>query len=202
MSVFSVLLPIFTDYGYAAVFAVLLICGFGFPLPEDITLVTGGVIAGSGYADVHLMVVVGLAGVLLGDGVTFTFGRMYGERITRLPLIRLILTPERIALSQEKFARHGTWVMFVARFLPGLRTPVYFTAGMSRCVSYPKWLLMDGSAALLSVPPWVYLGYFGAQNYDWLFTMVSRGQHIIFGTLLAVSLAVALVYWRRRRDAS
>ena len=36
----------FTDYGYWAVLFVLIICGFGVPIPEDITLVSGGVIAG------------------------------------------------------------------------------------------------------------------------------------------------------------
>jgi membrane protein DedA with SNARE-associated domain len=48
MTIFHVLLPIFTEYGYVAVFLVLLACGFGLPLPEDITLVAGGVIAGLG----------------------------------------------------------------------------------------------------------------------------------------------------------
>jgi membrane protein DedA with SNARE-associated domain len=52
MEVFEFLMPIFTEYGYLAVFVMLLICGFGVPVPEDVTLVTGGVIAGLGHADV------------------------------------------------------------------------------------------------------------------------------------------------------
>ena len=59
----------FLQYGYAAVFAVLIACGFGVPIPEDITLVTGGIISGLGYTDVHIMVVVGMLGVLAGDGL-------------------------------------------------------------------------------------------------------------------------------------
>ena len=47
MEVFQFLMPIFTEYGYWAVFVMLLICGFGIPVPEDVTLVTGGVIAGT-----------------------------------------------------------------------------------------------------------------------------------------------------------
>lgn len=202
MAVFHALLPLFTDYGYLAVFFVLLLCGFGLPLPEDITLVAGGVIAGLGYANEHVMVIAGLAGVLIGDGATFTFGRLYGDKLTRRPFFRRVLTPERIAAAERQFTRHGRWVMFVARFLPGLRTPVYFTAGMSRCVSYPIWLLMDGTAALLSVPVWVYLGYLGARNFDWLFTMVTRGQHIILATVLCIALAVAAIWWRGRRAAA
>ena len=52
----------FLQYGYAAVFSVLIACGFGVPIPEDITLVTGGIISGLGYTDVHIMVAVGMAG--------------------------------------------------------------------------------------------------------------------------------------------
>src|ERR1700722_20313077 len=47
------LIPIFVENGCVAVFIALMICGAGLPLPEDITLVAGGVIAGLGSANVH-----------------------------------------------------------------------------------------------------------------------------------------------------
>ena len=197
MTVFNALLPIFTEYGYIAVFSMLLICGFGVPLPEDVTLVTGGVIAGLGYADEHSMVAVGLAGVMVGDGLIFLGGRVYGDRVTRIKFFQKLLTPDRFEAVQEKFAKYGRWVMFVARFLPGLRTPVFLTAGMSRRVSFPTWFLMDGFAALISVPVWVYLGYYGAKNIEWLFDTVRQGQHIVLG-LLALGAVVGGVYWWRR----
>ena len=63
------LISFFTDYGYWAVLFVLIICGFGIPIPEDITLVSGGVIAGLYPESVnsHLMLVVSMIGVLAGD---------------------------------------------------------------------------------------------------------------------------------------
>ena len=201
MTVFNALLPIFTEYGYIAMFTALLLCGFGIPIPEDIVLVTGGVIAGLGFANEHGMVAVGLAGVLTGDGVTFMLGWIYGDRITRLPLLRRSLTPARIAQAKGKFSRHGKWVMFVARFLPGLRTPVFFSAGMTRCVSFAKWLQMDGTAAVLSVPVWVYLGYSGAKNFEHLFVAVARGQYIMLGAVLFGALVAAGLWWHRRKVA-
>ncbi len=199
MDLFHALLPVFTEYGYAAVFTVLLLCGFGVPFPEDIVLVAGGVIAGLGFANEHVMFAVCLAGVLVGDGVTFALGRRYGDRLTRVRVLARLLSPKRIEQAREKFAAHGTSVMFVARFLPGLRTPVYFTAGMSRSVSYTKWLVMDGSAALLSVPVWVYLGFFSARNFDALFVMLDRGKVIIAGVLIVGAVALLARWWWRRR---
>ena len=64
MDLLDTLIRFFTENGYVAVFVVLMICGFGVPIPEDITLVAGGVIAGLGYANVHVMCAVGLFGVL------------------------------------------------------------------------------------------------------------------------------------------
>ena len=199
MEVFQLLMPIFTEYGYFAVFVMLLICGFGVPVPEDVTLVTGGVIAGLEHADVHTMFAVGMAGVLIGDGTMFTLGRLYGQRLQLLPGFRHILTPERFAASQNAFHKYGKWVMFVARFLPGLRTPVFFTAGMSHRVTYLTWFLMDGFAALISVPIWVYLGYFGAQNWDWMFGILRQFQHGILGLLGIGAAWLAYRWWKGRQ---
>ena len=55
----------FSTYGYFAVVAVLLLCGLGLPIPEDISLVAGGILSGLGKADLHLMILAGLLGVLL-----------------------------------------------------------------------------------------------------------------------------------------
>jgi membrane protein DedA with SNARE-associated domain len=60
MDILQILLDFFTGYGYVAVFTVLLVCGFGVPIPEDITLVAGGIISGLGYADVDIMFMVGM----------------------------------------------------------------------------------------------------------------------------------------------
>jgi membrane protein DedA with SNARE-associated domain len=102
---------------------------------------------------------------------------------------------------QEKFARYGNRLLFLARFLPGMRTAVYVTAGATHRVSFLRFFLLDGLAALISVPLWVYLGYAGANNREWLAMWIGRGQHgaWIVGGLLALALAV--LWWRRRRCA-
>jgi membrane protein DedA with SNARE-associated domain len=138
---------------------------------------------------------------MVGDGLMFTLGRLYGERISKLPGFRKILTPDRFASAQDAFQKYGKWVMFVARFLPGLRTPVFFSAGMSRRVSFAIWFFMDGFAALISVPIWVYLGYFGAQNWDWMFGVLRQFQHGIFA-LLGIGLVWLGWRWWRKRQAT
>lgn len=198
---FAFLEAFFTQYGYAAVFMVLLACSCGVPIPEDITLVAGGVICGLGSLNVHLMVATGMAGVLIGDSLMYLAGHHFGYRLLQFKPIARILTPERYSQVQEKFDKYGNWVLFVARFLPGLRTPIFITAGISRNISYMRFVVMDGLAALISVPLWVYLGAYGAENRDWLMRKVHQFQttFIVLGLCLA---AFVLWWWWKKRKRS
>lgn len=212
----EILIGFVTEYGYAAVFAMLLLCGFGLPVPEDITLVAGGVMTGLACPEserfltslktchgVHLMVLVSMAGVLVGDLTMMTLGRMLGQRIMKLPwLSRLISEPRRAAI-EARMQKYGSWIVFAARFTPGLRSPIFVVTGMTRRVSYLRFVLTDGAAALISVPLWVYLGFLGAQNRTALIHWIKTGQTASFVMLGIVLVFFALfIFARRRRSAA
>ncbi|WP_222593296.1 DedA family protein [Aquella oligotrophica] len=191
MEILHELIAFFTVYGYIAVFLVLIACGFGIPIPEDITLVAGGVICGlAASMDVHLMVVVSLLGVIVGDGTMFMLGKLLGPRVKNVPLVKNVFTEKRYQQMQEKVHKYGNRILFVARFLPGLRAPIFVTAGISRRVSYWKFLVMDGGAALISVPLWVYAGYYFAHDLDDLLHWVKQSE-----TFIISILAIIFIIW-------
>ncbi len=199
MDLLNLLVSFFTDHGYFAVILVLLICSLGVPLPEDITLVAGGIIAGLDYANVHIMLACAMFGVLGGDLIMFSLGHHFGDRILNWWLIKRLVTPERYAKVQDQFERYGNRMLFVARFLPGMRAAVFVTAGLSHRVSVWMFLLIDGFAAAISVPVWVYLGYFGANNTEWMMTWIHRGQASLWVLLAVVLLGFGGYWWYRRR---
>jgi membrane protein DedA with SNARE-associated domain len=201
MDLLERLVTIFAENGYVAVFIALMICGAGLPLPEDVTLVAGGVIAGLGYVNVHGMFALAMFGVLLGDSAIFLLGYRYGARILKWRFVARILTPKRYQVMQEKFSSHGNRMLFVGRFLPGMRTTLYITAGISHRVSFLRFLLIDGLAALISVPFWVYLGYFGADNHEWLMKWMSRGQTSLWALVGIIVILLLVLWWRHRRRA-
>ena len=199
MDLLQQLITIFAQNRSAAVFIALMICGAGLPLPEDITLVAGGVIAGLGYANVHAMVALAMFGVLLGDSAIFLLGHHYGARILQWRFVARVLTPERYLKVQEKFDQYGNRMLFFARFLPGMRTTVYLTAGTTHRVSFLRFLLIDTLAALISVPFWVYLGFFGADNHEWLVKWLHRGQSSLWVLVGILLLTVLVLWWKHRR---
>lgn len=196
MEVLNYLIAFFSAYGYFAVFIVLVACGFGLPIPEDITLIAGGVICslseGNGHGlSVYIMGMVGLIGVLSGDSSMFMLGNKLGSRITRIPGLKHIITPKIYAKIQEKVHRYGVKILFIARFLPGLRAPIFVTAGISHKVKFWKFILLDGAAALISVPIWVYAGYFFAHDLNHLLVLAHKSQ--LFVSLGFAVLIILLV---------
>src|SRR5512133_3238980 len=92
--------------GFGVVFTMLLLCGFGLPMPEDVILATGGVLAwlASDVDEVTFsamirdrglltMVVVGLAGIVAGYAIIFRTGRRFALQIADLRRLRRILAP-------------------------------------------------------------------------------------------------------------
>ena len=88
----------------------------------------------------------------------------------------------------------------MARFIPGLRSPIFLTAGMSGKVSFWQWLIMDGLAALISVPIWIYLGDFGAENRDWLMHKIHQFQNGFMGLVIILTLWLIWFWWRKRQN--
>lgn len=195
MDILQYLIEFFSQYGYIAVFLVLVICGFGVPIPEDITLVSGGVICGlaATQLDVNIMLIVSFCGVLAGDSIMFMLGRILGEKVKTLPLLRLIFTEKVYMKMQQKATRYGSWILFVARFLPGLRSAIFVTAGVSRKVSFWKFFALDGVAALISVPVWVYAGYYFAHDMDKLVGWIKSSEKIVISTVIAL-IIIAVIF--------
>ena len=197
----DILVAFFTDYGYLAVFLVLLLCGFGLPIPEDITLVSGGIIAGLGFANLQVMMFVGMIGILLGDSIVFLMGYYSSEKFLKLRFIKKILTKERFQKVEEAFGKYGNFVLFMARFMPGLRMPIYFTAGTTRKVSYVQFFIIDFIASIISAPLWVYLGYYGANNKDWILETVKQSQIILISVVVLIVLFFLIRFFYKRKKS-
>jgi len=181
-------------------------CGLGLPLPEDVALITGGYLAGKGppigVGSLPLMILVGLAGILIGDTIIFKAGATYGEALLQTRIGRHI-PGEKIERIIGLFERHGPKFIMMARFLPGVRAVTYFVAGTTG-VPYWKFLLYDGIAACASAPGWVLLGHWAGKHRmlrkAWQYA--KEVQIGVIGIILAIIIlwvAFALIRRRMRR---
>ncbi len=179
-------------WSYAGLFALLLIAGLGLPLPEDIPLLAAGWLVSEGHARFDGMVLTGLIGVLVGDLLMFHMGRRYGAQIVEHRWFRRILKPWLLEKARQKYEHHGAKIIFAARFMPGLRPVMFATAGMFR-IKYWKFLIFDGSAALISVPLWVWIGREFPAYIKQILGGTRTATNIVVGLFVAVF--VGFVLW-------
>lgn len=187
---------------YLTVFGILLACGLGVPLPEDLSLILGGYLAHQGAANLPAMMAVGFFGILVGDSMIYAIGRRVGLSPSKGGLIGRIVTPEKRALVAHMFERHGRKVVMIARFMPGLRAVTYFTAGSVR-MPYLQFIFWDGIAALASAPFFVWLGFRFGDEMDALIAKVKEGQMAAISALVLLGVAFfAYRFIRNRRRRS
>jgi len=194
-----------TPFGaYLWLFSILLLCGFGLPIPEDISLIAAGYIswrAKHGYpplVNVHKAFAVCLTAVLAGDTIAFFFGRRYGRRVLASNLARRYFTPKRQLRTRAYFRKFGSKVVLVGRFTPGLRFTIFFTAGTLH-VRPPVFFIYDFVAAAFSVPVLVYIAYLFGGQIDNVIKYARRAEHGILVAVVIVAAIVVIRLMRRRR---
>jgi membrane protein DedA with SNARE-associated domain len=185
--------------GIFAIFGILVICGLGFPMPEDIPLLAAGYLAYIGETTVLTACIVCLLGVLIGDTIIFYVGRHLGVRLFRSRLAMAITTPERIEKVEGYYHKYGTKIIFFGRFTAGFRSPVFFVAGALK-IPYRRFLFLDGVAACVSVPLWIFLGDHFGEEIDTFLHWVHRAKNIFYvivGAVIAIIVGI-LVYKAQR----
>ena len=183
---------------YFLIFGILLACGLGLPIPEDITLFAAGLLSYYGLTDVSTMTATAFFGVLLGDLIIFSLGFFYGRKLTKKWIFHKLLPDDRLNSVQKRFHKSGTRLVFAARFMPGLRAPVYFSAGTLH-LPFRTFLFYDGAAALISVPTIIGLVYYFGDQLDRVVRIIQRIEHGIAFVILAGVLAIAAKWYVTHR---
>ena len=112
------LLDFFATYGLIAVFLSLVLTPVGNPVPEDISLLAGGMIAGTGQTSIWTALAVGYAGVMLGDCVAWAMGRRVGLKPGGF--LSRAVGAKQVARLQRFYQRFGDWTIVICRQLPGI----------------------------------------------------------------------------------
>jgi membrane protein DedA with SNARE-associated domain len=183
---------------YYTLSGILLLCGLGLPIPEDISLISAGYMAHKGVVNVHTVFLVCLCSVLAGDTLAFVLGTFFGGRVLGNRYFQRVFTPKKQLRVRAYFRKYGSKVIFVGRFLPGLRFSIFFSAG-TLGVRTATFLVYDTMAALLSVPTLIYLAWLFGENIDKVASWARRSEYGILFAVSAAVLLLALRAWRRSR---
>jgi membrane protein DedA with SNARE-associated domain len=177
--------------GYPVLFGLLLSCGVGVPIPEDIPLLIAGYFVADGRMNLALAAICAWSGIICGDCVLYLLGRWFGRRITKVPIIGSHINEDRIEKTHQQFEKYGIWVVAVGRLFAGIRGVMVLTAGIIR---YTFWhfIIADGIAAVISGGLFMWLGYWARKHFGDLAQIDSEIKRYEIRVLLVVFVAVLL----------
>ncbi len=185
-------------WGYLGILLWLIACSLGLPFPEDVPLLAGGLLCYKGLARVWLMIPIAMVGVLSGDFFLYWLGKRFGHHVVEHRILRRLINPSRLVTAERLFTRHGIKIIFIGRFLPGLRPMIWVACGVLRV---PFWIfaMVNGAAACISVPTLILLGRFFGHSIDRVQQDVRTVTHMILIAAGAGVLIAAAVYFHRRQ---
>jgi membrane protein DedA with SNARE-associated domain len=183
---------------YAWLAGILLLCGLGLPIPEDISLIAAGYFSWRGVLNVHTAFAICFAAVITGDTGAFFMGRLFGRRVLASKFAQRYFTPRRQLRVRAYFRKFGSKVVLVGRFTPGLRFTIFFTAGTLH-TRPSTFFVYDFSAAAFSVPVLVYSAWFFGGQIDWVISVARRTEHGILLALVVGVIVFGLKAWRRHK---
>jgi membrane protein DedA with SNARE-associated domain len=183
------------QFGYIAIFVFLIWCGIGFPLPEDVILIAAGFLIYEEITTVHWTLAVTFTGVILGDIFIYSVGKKFGLDILNHRRFRKILSEKRLVFIEKLFNRYGASIIFFTRFIAFIRAPVYLSAG-ALGVRFTTFIFYDIIAAALSIPIFVWVGYYFGEEIELAIRYVRDAEYLI----IAFALLFVLYIIRLRRN--
>ncbi len=193
---------------YGLIFAFMLLSGFGLPIPEEVVLVSSGLIAYAGsrpdlypppnvdasVVNTFTLAVVCLFSVFFSDILVFSIGRVFGQKIAASPRFGKYVDPRKNPKLADLRRKYGAWACGIFRFTPGIRFPGHLSCGIMRIPVW-KFSLIDGAAAILSVPTQVIL----VATYGEVMLGYLKQFKIVLFSLFAIGgtcyLAYRLFHW-------
>jgi membrane protein DedA with SNARE-associated domain len=177
------------NYGYAAIFTVVMLESAGVPLPGETILVSAAVYAGHRHSlEISYVIAAAACGAIFGDNVGFWFGREFGLRLLSRWGYLVGLDERRLKLGQYLFARHGGKIVFFGRFVALLRAFAALLAGANG-FSPMRFFIFNAAGGI------VWATVFGLGGY-----LLGHSIHLIAGVLGWVGLVAAVVFivilWR------
>src|SRR5215207_6668715 len=162
-------------------------------IPSETAVIAAGVGAASGGLNLPIVIAVAAAGAFCGDNIAYEIGKR-----ARPWLERRFSGPKaaaRFEWAAKLLARRGVGLIIVARFVPGGRTAVTLTAGMTH-MSRLKFVVATLIAGVLWASYAALLGYFGGKTFEDNHTLAFV---VAFGVALSVTAVTEVIRWSLRR---
>ena len=193
-----------SQYGYLAVFVLMLAESACIPVPSEVIMMFGGALAAGAVAGAHPSLTgvfaAGVLGNIAGSYIAWAVGKYAGQMAIRRWGRRVGIREHEIDKATAWFERHGPVAVLVGRVIPVIRTFISLPAGFAEMPA-----ATFGLYTTLGAIPWTaalaILGYALGANWEHVANDFHGPTYAIAG-LLVVALVVVVVRRRRAQAAA
>jgi len=185
-----------TQYGYAAIFLLLVLGIVGLPVPDETLLTFSGYLIYKGHLSPALAFASALAGSASGITISYALGRTFGMALIHRFGKYLHLTPERLGRAHAWFERIGQWVLTFGYFIPGVRHLTAYAAGISS-LEPQRFAIFAYLGSVLWVSTFLSLGYLLGERWHTVERNIHR--YLVFVAVALGALAAGYLAWRSWR---
>lgn len=183
-----------TQYGYAAIFSLLVLGIVGLPVPDETLLTFTGYLVFTGHLSPAPAFLSAFAGSASGITLSYLLGRTFGLKLIQRYGKYLRITEEHIDKAHAWFARVGHWGLTFGYFVPGVRHLTAYAAGMSD-VEPHQFALFAYSGAALWAASFISLGYFLGER--WHAVQKNVDSYLMGVAIVLLILAIGYLVWRK-----
>jgi membrane protein DedA with SNARE-associated domain len=188
----------------AIFFGMFIGAGLGLPFPEEILIVLAGIwTAANHHYGVFrwLMLPVCLVGVIIADVFLYTIGRVFGSRVLDARWIRWMVPPHKRDRIEKNFHQYGVGILLFGRLLPGVRAPLFLTAGTLR-LPIPRFIVADAIGAILGNSILYFLAFwFGDSLKDWLNQIKNQVDNsrplVVMFVIAGIGIYLLIHFWNK-----
>jgi membrane protein DedA with SNARE-associated domain len=184
------------QYGYAALFCLLMLGIVGLPVPDETLLTFTGYLIYSHQLRPAPAAATVLAGTICGITLSYALGRTFGLALIHRFGKYVHLTEQRLAKAHMFFERAGHWSLTFGYFIPGVRHLTAYAAGVS-CLEPHRFALFAYTGAFLWAGVFLTLGYFLGERWQAVSAQIHR--HLTIACLAAAALIALYLVWRKWR---
>ncbi len=194
-------------YGPLSIFVAFVISGIGLHLSEDFILIPAGIFAYEQYvATGHWgwffeASIAAWLGIIAGDAGWIWICRHFGGKLLGWRRFRRLIGPRTLLEVKFEMDRRGAWALFIARFIPGLRTPMVTMAGLMQ-LAWWRIMLVEALGVMITAPAQIGIGIGVAKLGEQFESAAHRWMLYIAATLaIAALMFLAHMLLQRRRSA-
>lgn len=180
------------EYGYPALFLLLMLGLVGLPIPDETLLAFSGYLIFKDHFALMPTMAIAFLGSICGITISYLIGRHLGVYVIHTVGHRLRIGANDLDKVNAWYVRWGKYALFFGYFVPGVRHLVAIVAGSS---NLPLVIFMPFAytGALIRAATFLGLGYGLGETWALASTTVQQGLAVAGGIALVVLIGLLLV---------